>query len=276
VSRAQTGTSRFSQRTTAVLAIAGRLAAVFTLTVVAPAACADEQSKFDYLRIQVDGQPTLAISKHDVLTRGIVVLFHGQDEDEYVLTADTVHTAMTQKLVDAGFAVVASHAGGNAFTAVATVRNYRELASVAMQHYRIENIYFLAVSTGAVAAVNLLAAGYTPVRGMAAISPVLDVHHTAGWPASFATGYPPAGAAESANPVDLPAGTLAGTNMRFYVVDTDPVARTDVNAAAFEHKFGAVANISVVGCAGGHADPSCYQPDDVIRWFTKLDQRRKP
>jgi hypothetical protein len=61
--------------------------------------------------------------------------------------------------------------------------------------------------------------------------------------------------------------------MRFYVAEADPVAEAASNAAAFEKKFRPAAAISVVDCSGGHADGSCYQPDDVAKWFTSLDKR---
>ena len=260
-----------SRRTPAVLSIVARLVAAVILAAATSAGCADDRAKFDYLRIQVDGQPTLSITKSDVLVRGIVVFFHGQDEDEFVLTVDAARKAMTERLVNAGFAVVASRAGGNSFTTAAAVSNYRELASVAMQHYRISNVYLLAESTGAIAAANLLAAGAAPVRGMAAISPVLDVRNTTGWPTSFTVNPPPT--PQAANPIDLPVTSFAGRSLRFYVDDADPVAQTASNAAAFENKFRSAAAISVVSCSGGHADPSCYQPDDVVKWFTSLDDR---
>jgi alpha-beta hydrolase superfamily lysophospholipase len=271
VTEAPTRAVHRCRRTPSALGIAATLVAAVTLAATS-AACADDRAKYDYLRIQVDGQPTLSITKSDVLVRGIVVFFHGQDEDEFVLTVDAARKAMTDRLVNAGFAVVASRAGGNSFTTAAAVNNYRELASVAMQHYRIANIYLLAESTGAVAAANLLAAGAAPVRGMAAISPVLNVHNTTGRPTSSTVENPPP-TPQAANPIDLPVASLAGTNLRFYIDDADPVAKTAVNAAAFENKFGPAAAISVVRCSGGYTDPSCYQPDDVVKWFTSLDNR---
>jgi hypothetical protein len=241
---------------------------------MAGTSCSQREAEFDYLRIVVDGQPTMAINKKDTLVRGIVVFFHGKDQDEFALTSDTAGKDMTSKLVNAGFAVVSSLAGGNAFTSTATVKNYRELASVAMQHYRIENIYLLAETMGAIPAVNLLVSDYTPVRGLAAISPVLDVRSaTQDWPPlSTVT---PQSQAQAGNPIDLPANLLAKKNLRFYVSPDDRYIPTMPNAAAFDEKFGHEADISIVDCSGGHDDRSCVQPDDVIRWFNDLDAKAR-
>jgi hypothetical protein len=263
---------RFGVRAVCRRVTVGLLAIVMCAAAMSATACAPPDSQFDYLRLQVDGQATLAISKKDVLVRGIVVFFHGTDQNEFSVTSSQPYQAMTEKLVDAGFAVVSSMAGGNAFTEPATLQNYRELGSMAMQHYRIENTYFLADSMGAIPAMNLLASGYSFVRGVVAINPALNfASATPDWPALPAHvsngAVPP-----MVSPVDLPLDSMHGRNLRFYASPDDKLVSADANAIAFERRFGSVANVSVVKCSGGQGDSSCGQGDDVAKWFTEMDQ----
>jgi pimeloyl-ACP methyl ester carboxylesterase len=246
---------------------------MLAIVMVLTASCTtNDDPGFEYLRLQVDGQSTLAITKNDVLIRGIVVFFHGLNQNEFSLTSDQPHKTVTEKLLNAGFAVVASSAGGNAFGDPATLRNYRELGSMAREHYRIENIYFLAESIGAIPAVNLLASDYTSVRGFAAISPALNFDSaTPEWPALAAKS--PGGPPEPVNPMNLPLDAMKGKSIRFYISPQDTLVRPADNALAFQQHYGPVANISTVNCSGGHGDPSCLKGDDLVKWFAQLDQR---
>lgn len=247
-------------RTILALGLAAVLSAIVS--------CASENSGFEYLRLQVDGQPTLAITKKDVFIRGVVVYFHGADEDEFALTSDDARQSMTDHLVNAGFAVVASRAGGNAFTDPATLQNYRELGSMALQHYRIENMYFLAESQGSIAAINLLASSFTPVRGLAAIRPALDAGGEAGmWASQAGQGAPTL--QKMTAPLALPAESLDGRSMRFYVND-DASPSESTRITEFEQRFGPTADISVVSCTDGGAESSCVQGEDIVKWFTAL------
>jgi hypothetical protein len=255
-------------RGTARVAVAMVLAFAMTMAT----ACSSEDSGFEYLRLQVDGQPTLAVSKKDVLIRGIVIYFHGLDQDEFSLTSDEAHKALSEKLLGAGFVVASSKAGGNAFGDPATLQNYRELGSMAREHFRVENIYFLAESVGAIPAINLLTLDYTPVRGVAAINPALNyASATPEWPA-LAARYP-AEPVESLNPMDLPVNSMMGKRLRFYSSPDDTLVRANDNALAFQQRFGSVANISMVRCSGAHGDSSCLQGDDILKWFAQLDER---
>jgi hypothetical protein len=250
-------------------------ASLLVLLVNLVTSCSTKTAEFDYLRIQVDGESVLAVSKRDVLVHGIVVFFHGVDQDEFTVTNDPLYGGLTGELIEAGFAIVSSRAGGNAFTDPARVNNYRQLASVAMQHYRIQNVFLLADSMGAIPAVSLMASDYTPIRGLAAINPALDVASaTPQWP-RFREEYPPNPVERSLNPLALPVEDLARANMRFYVTKGDTVVNSTANAQAFKGKFGQVADISIVDCSGGHSDPSCVQPTDVINWFTAMDARAR-
>ena len=116
------------------------LAVVFAVVITAITACShqpvgSQYLPYEYLRVYVDGQPTLGLTMWHQ-PRGLVIFFHGLDTDEYVLTGDEVHKRLTDQLVDAGFAVVASRAGGNAYGNAASQHNYRELGRVAVSTTR--------------------------------------------------------------------------------------------------------------------------------------------
>lgn len=244
----------------------GRAALVLALTVLtvgAMVSCSDSKDEFSYLRIQVDGQPTLAIAKNDILIRGIVMYFHGLNQDEFSMS--TGYRDLTKDLVDAGFVVVSSKANGNDYANPRTIHAYQQLASMAMQHYSIANIYFLAESVGAVPAMNLLAANYSALRAMAAIDPVLEMP-------------PPAVTADGAglqppmpvqNPMDIAPDALSGQHIRLYLSAGQSSARNHVTA--FKDRFGAAAGIDVVDCP----DPRMCPPShDLLDWFVAMETRR--
>lgn len=250
-----------------------RMAVATVLVVTSVAACSPQPpTDLDYMRVLVDGQPTLGIVRRDATPRAVVVFFHGLDNQESSLIADEPHKELTDKLVNAGFAVVASKAGGNAYGNPASQRNYRELAKQAVEHYRVENVFLLAESMGAIAAANLLASGDPPkVLGLAAISPVLNLadppsEHREAIASSF-----PAESIEEVDPISLPAREFQGKKMRIYATPEDSLVLTDVNALAFQARFGSVADISTVSCTGPHLDRSCIQGDDIVKWFTQLE-----
>jgi pimeloyl-ACP methyl ester carboxylesterase len=249
------------------------IAALLALIVMALVSCSPQPpTELDYMRVTVDGQPTLGIVSRDVTPRGVVIFFHGLDNQEYSLIADEPHKELTDRLVNAGFAVIASKAGGNAYGNPASQRNYRELAWKAMEHYNTRNVFLLAESMGAIAAANLLASGDPHgVLGLAAISPVLNLadppsEHQEAVALSF-----PDQSIESVDPINLPAQEFQGKRMRIYASPEDSLVSPDANGLAFQARFGDVADITVMSCTGPHGDPSCIQSDDIARWFTQLE-----
>jgi pimeloyl-ACP methyl ester carboxylesterase len=241
------------------------------LVVFASASCSDQRTvQFEYFRVTVDGQQTLGISAKDVMIRGIIIFFHGVGGDEFSLTVDQAHKDMTAALVNAGFAVVASRAGGDAWGNPASQQNYLRLAGMAADHYRTENVFFLAESMGAIAALNLFTKYETQrIRGLAAINPVLDLTEVAPQYQPTVDGLYPNEAAISANPMDLPLNALSGKKIRFYIRSDD--AALDATTAEFQRKFGSVADISLIRC--GQHDGSCFQGADILRWFSLLENR---
>lgn len=256
----------------AVLAVAGLIVVLVALL----SGCSDANvEQFEYLRVTVDGQQTLGISKKGGAVRGVVVYFHGPDADEFAIATDGPHKNLTERLVNADFAVVTSNASGNAFGNPQSQRNYRELANMALERYRVQNVFFLAESMGAVAALNLMAGIETSrIRGLAAINPATDLANaSSSYAPIIAESFPDHPTLERTNPMSLPPQAFAGKRLRFYVSNDDTVVPATSNALAFQKRFGATANMSLVACSGGHGDPSCLQSDDILKWFSALEVR---
>ena len=254
-------------------------ASIVIVLVTAMSGCSTAKPEgLEYLRVTVDGQQTLGISSKDQAVRGVVIYFHGADGNEFSITSDEPHRIMTEKLVNAGFAVVASQASGNAFGNPQSQRNYRELANMAILRYRVENVFFLAESMGAVAAINLMVLdGNRRIRGLAAINPAMDLATSSPpYAPLVAKSYADRPTLDLTNPMNLPPDALAGMKIRLYVSDDDEVVPANANARAFQQRFGGAADVSVVGCTGRHGDPSCVQGDDVLKWFSSLERRVQP
>jgi pimeloyl-ACP methyl ester carboxylesterase len=261
-----------------VVVLRTALTVVLAVAVAVVAACSDqtrtrESSPYEYFRVTVDGQETLGVSEKEVMVRGVVLFFHGMDTNEFAPTSDNLHKGFTAQLVNANFAVVSTNAGGNAFGDSASQQNYLYLAATAAQHYKTENVFFVAESMGAVAAVNLLTSIQTHrFRGLAAINPVLDLASLAPPYASIIAQVYANESMDSVNPMKLPPSAVEGKKLRFYVSRDDRVVPADANALAFRERFGHVADISIVDCSGPHGDPSCFQGSDIVKWFTELEK----
>jgi pimeloyl-ACP methyl ester carboxylesterase len=239
------------------------------------ASCATQElSRYDYFRITIDGQQTLGISLKQALIRAVVIFFHGVGGNEFTMTADQAHKDFAAKLVNAGFAVVSSNAGGDAWGNPASQKNYVYLGGAAAQHYGTENLFFIAESMGAIAATNLLASGPTlRVRGFAAINPVLNLADVAPQYRSVVDEIYPNRSADAVDPMKLPVEAFHDRKMRFYVSRTDSLVDANANAYLFKARFGDVADISVVDCSGQDGDVSCLRGDDVVEWFSQLEKR---
>jgi pimeloyl-ACP methyl ester carboxylesterase len=249
--------------------------ALVAVLVASLSSCSKSDPGFEYMRVSVDGQQTLAISKKGVAVRGVVVFFHGLDGDEFTLTSEDAHRAVTEKLVNAGFALTASAAGGNAFGNPGSQENYRQLIQMALAHYGVENVFFLADSMGAIAAMNIYASiDSARIRGLAAFNPLVNLAEEAPKYSQFsAEGYPDSDTFNLSDPMQFPATAFDAKKLRFYVSPSDSVVSADSNALAFQKRFGEGADLTTVECAGQHGDPSCFQGDDVLKWFTSLETR---
>lgn len=247
-----------------------RIGVVIVLAaLLAATGCTSVDDDLSRSRVVVGGEDALSVVDPDVTTRGVVVYFHGLDEDESILDKDDPHRDLVRELADAGYAVVASRAGGNAFGNTASQTDYAELASWAADRYRVSDIFFLAESMGTIAAVNLMAKDPDlQPRGLAAIGPALSFGQA---PDDYRTAIADANPDPAqVDPMKLPVEALRGSNIRFFVSPDDTLVPTSTNADAFRVRFGSVADISIVECTGPHLDPSCLQGEDVVAWFSSL------
>jgi pimeloyl-ACP methyl ester carboxylesterase len=246
--------------------------AVLIVAVAACVGCNDKQ--LQYVRMTLGGQDVLGVSRSGVTVQGIVLFFHGMDRDQSVLDFDDAHRELTATLADAGYAVVAGSAGGNVWGNAASQQMYLDLAVGAAEHYRVDKFYFLAESMGTIAAMNLFAHNKVAnVAGMVGINPLLNL---GSMPPKYYQQAQDANAGvpiPEVNPLDLPAASMAGKNLRFYVTPDDQLVPTPQNANVFEKKFGGAANISTVKCTGEHMDASCIQGKDIVEWYSSLDPR---
>lgn len=234
-----------------------------------------QPDRFDYLRLTVDGQPTLAVSKKETVIRGVVIYFHGLDGSEFDITSSPARQAVTESLVDAGFALISSYASGNAIGPEKAQRNYRELANMGAEYYRAENVYFIADSIGAVPALNMMRYYTTArIRGLVAVNPLIDL--TAASPATapvVSESFPSRTALEAANPIGFPADAFKGKDIRFYVSESDPAVPPEANAKAFLQRFGGSADVSLERCEVSPQEPSCLDATEILKWFADLERR---
>lgn len=248
-----------------IIGIAMAMVALATATV----GCSSSGDGLTRVRAVVAGENTLSIWNDTVTTRGVVVYFHGLDRDETILEMDASHRELIRRLTDAGYAVVASRAGGNAYGNRESQDDYAELAVTAIADRRVSDLFFLAESMGTVAAVNLMAKrpDLRP-RGLAAIGPALNLAAVADDYRSSLLGANPD--VSETDPMRLPVESLAGQKVRFYASPDDVLVPTASNADAFRARFGSVADVSIVECSGRHLNSSCVNGEDVVSWFSMI------
>ena len=237
----------------------------------AVAACSNGPLLYDYVRVFLHDEGVLGVSKQHTDPTRIAVYFHGLDSDEKVLL-DDAHRELVDTLVNDGFAVVASNAGGDVFGNAGSQSDYLELIRFAQEHYGGPlPVYFIAESMGAVAASNIYAkVPDLDVLGMVGISPALDFD-------TAQEAFQPAIAAaygsrspDAMNPLGLPREDLEGKHFRFWASDSDTVVPAALNAKAFEQKFASVTDVTVTSCTGEHSDPSCMPAGQILDWLNAL------
>ncbi len=224
-------------------------------------------------RYELDGDPVMGVSGRGRPVEALVVYLHGRGETSTATLDDPQLRVVTQALVEAGYAVVSSDAGGDSFGSPGAQGAYLRLAEAAREHYATDTTFLLAESMGGLAALPLAASGEVrDLRGTAAINPAISLTAPSvaahGEAAAAAWGRVPGGADD---PLLLPPHRLAGQHFRFYVTDGDDVVPTPEHAGALAERLEGVAEVSLVGCTGEHVDPSCFQAQDVVAWF---DERR--
>lgn len=243
------------------------LAAVLAALMVG---CAPGAPTFEVVAEEVDGLGTLGLSVADQPVLGIVVYFHGMDQNAEVARMDDKHTGLTEDLLRAGYAVVTADAEGNAFGNPASQAAYRDLIVAARARYGSDRVVFVAESMGALPALLLWStlppgevtamAGITPAMGMPAGVRALD----------FVIGPWGGAVPEAADPMSWPPEALAGDRIRLYVGDQDDVIPPGATGTDFAQRFGPTADIEVVPCRGGHVADTCFDGPDLVSWLAGI------
>lgn len=232
--------------------------------------CAVGESTFRVTAEEVDGPGTLGLSPEGQPVSGIVVYFHGMDQNAEVTRLDGKHNAMTEQLLRAGYAVISADAEGNAFGNPASQGAYRNLMDTARERYATDRVVFVAESMGALPALLLWSslppgeitamAGITPAMGMPIGVRSMDFV-VAPW-----GGVVP----ESADPMSWPPEKLAGDRIRLYIASQDNVIPPGATGEDFAKRFGGAADIELVQCHGGHVAETCFDGPDLVNWLATI------
>jgi pimeloyl-ACP methyl ester carboxylesterase len=228
----------------------------------------DYSLKLDDVAVDESGTAGLSVVGQPV--KGIVVYFHGADQDARVIRSSEKHRNVFDPLLRAGMAVVAADADGNAFGNPKSRDQYRRLIAAARAKYGRVPLYFVAESMGALAALALISEDtQREVKGMVGISPLMglppDIRYV-----SFIAGPWQEPVPDVGDPLSWPPSAFADRPFRLYASPDDDVIPTNASAAAFTERFGSAAAVEVVDCEGGHAAVACYQGGDVANWIADL------
>jgi pimeloyl-ACP methyl ester carboxylesterase len=250
--------SRAAAVTATVLLLAGLLG------------CSKPQYGMPVDALQVAGEGTLGLSVPGQQVAGLVVYFHGSDQKATVIQNDRKHMDLFDPLLRAGYAVVAADAQGNAFGNPASREDYRRLIAAARRIYVAEPVFFVAESMGALAALALISedTGHH-VKGMMGVSPLMGLPPEAR-SVNYITSPWGGQVPESADPLMWSPDVFAGRNFLLYASKDDAVIPANASAEAFAERFGSVAKIQVIDCAGGHVATACYQGGEVYKWMQSM------
>ena len=244
----------------------GRLLVSLIVLVGAVAGCGHDSK--DLESIEVNGPGTLGIRLGDGPVVGIVVYFHGSDQDAQVITTSAKHADFFAPLLQAGYAVVSADAGGNAYGNLPSRNDYRDLVKAAEARYGSSVAVYVAESMGALAALALLRddVGHR-VKGLVGITPLMGLPNYIR-ATTFIADQWGGDVTDAADPLSWPPNTFAGRDIRLYQAASDHVIPRGATATDFQARFGNVAIVEIVECSGDHVDASCYQGEDVLEWLS--------
>jgi alpha-beta hydrolase superfamily lysophospholipase len=162
--------------------------------------------------------------------KGVIVYFHGSDQNAHVIQDDRKHTDFFDPLLRAGYAVVAADADGNAFGNLASRQDHRQLTAGAKKKYGSAPIFFVAESMGALSALALLGEDTgRQIKGMVGVSPLMGISPTlrsVSFIADAWGGHVP----DSADPMGWPPEVFSGRTFRLYVPTEDQVIPASASA----------------------------------------------
>jgi alpha-beta hydrolase superfamily lysophospholipase len=220
--------------------------------------------------VELDGPGTLGLSVVGQPVKGVVVYFHGSDQNAGFIRDDEKHADFFDPLLRAGVAVVAADADGNAFGNPTSRQDYRSLMAAAQKKYGSERLYFVAESMGALPALALLSEDSgRQIKGMVGISPLMGIPASAR-SVNFIAGPWGGLVPDRGDPLAWSPQVFADRSFRLYASTDDEVIPADASAQAFANRFGSEATVDIIRCDGGHVAAACYQGDDVVKWFASL------
>jgi hypothetical protein len=220
--------------------------------------------------VAVGGPGTAGLSVVGQPVKGIVVYFHGADQNARVIRDSEKHRNVFDPLLRSGMAIVAADAGGDAYGNPASREDYRRLIAAARVRYGQVPLFFVAESMGALAALALMNEDtQRDVKAMVGITPLMGLPPDLRT-VSFIEGPWQGNVPSDADPLSWPLDAFAGRSFRLYASPGDKVIPSNASASAFANRFGSVANVDVVQCVGGHVASDCYRGSDVATWFASF------
>ncbi|WP_409329172.1 alpha/beta hydrolase family protein [Trujillonella humicola] len=218
-------------------------------------------------RLPVGGQESVVLVPEEPNGR-LVVYAHGYGADLRDIPDDEAFGGLAQGLVDAGYAVAASSAGGNAWGDAASVDAHAVLAATARRLTGARDVYLVAESMGGLAGAQLVTGDRIEgLRAYAGLQPLCDLSSIYSWfPGSIDAVYgADAGAAVAAlSPVRLD----ADVPVRLWASDADTVVTRDRNAdVCAAQVLAAGGDARVVPVTGDHGHPSHYDLPGLLAFF---------
>lgn len=218
-------------------------------------------------RLTVGGEGAVVLVP-EVPNGRLVVYAHGYGADLRNIPDDEAFGALAQGLVDAGYAVAASTAGGDAWGDAASVDAHAVLAATARRLTGAADVYLVAESMGGLAGAQLVTGDRIEgLRAYAGLQPLCDLASIYSWfPDSIDAVYGPDAAAAVArlSPVRLD----ADVPVRLWASDADTVVTRARNAEVCAAQVRAAGGeAQVVPVSGDHGDPSHYDLPGLLAFF---------
>ena len=224
------------------------------------------------------GQRVLSVTSTRPVTgpRPVALMLHGAGHDHRV-PVEQAAQQFTQELIDAGWIVAASDAGGDAWGAPPSQRAYLDLLDHLRSQYPVDGVVLVSMSMGGVAGLNLVADRAVPdLLGWVGITAVTNLRAMAADPRF--TGYVEAALDDAQvarlDPLTLPAQRLAGVPLIAIASPADPWTPPGEQLTPFVAHMSDVNPVQVLECRDGHVGVDCYRADVVRSLAGRLAHRR--
>lgn len=204
----------------------------------------------------------------------VVIYHHGRTEIHNAPLTDTTHkTATTDAILAAGWGLIGGWAFGDNWGNQNSLDFYAALEALAPTS---PHLYWLQ-SMGGVSGF-LRAANDAQCVAVAALMPVCDlswIFTASSYKSSLKTAYGFSDDADYAtatsghDPMLLAADSWSGLGMRFYASAGDTLVTKADNTDAMAARITGTAENDIVVCTGQHGDPSHFQPDDIMSFWSR-------